>query len=269
MYDWWVFLHIAGAFGFLIVHGVSIFVALRLREERDPARINALLDTSGRTVLPMYVSLGLLLTGGIVAGFLRDWWSFGWIWAALATLIIVSAAMVFMARPYYQKVRFISRAVAEGSQAVTPEQFDSVLRSRRPMTITWIGVLGLGFILYLMVLKPTLGLTPSAGAEAEPGATPTGIVVRVESVNSVFSPRGDVAVPAGERFSLSFRNADAGLLHNISIYRDASAGRSFFKGEVFAGPRTVIYRVNSLDAGSYFYRCDVHPTTMTGMMTAS
>lgn len=268
MYDWWVFLHIAGAFGFLVVHGVSIFVALRLREERDASRINALLDISGRTVLPMYVSLGLLLTGGVVAGFLRDWWSFGWIWAALATLIVVSAAMVLMARPYYQRVRFISRAVSEGSKAVTPEQFDAVLRSRRPLTITWIGVLGLGFILYLMVLKPTLGLTPSAEAEAQPTSTPTGTVVRVESVNSVF-PKGDVAVPAGERFTLSFRNADAGILHNISIYRDASAGTDFFKGELFPGPRTVLYRVPALDAGRYFYRCDVHPTTMTGTMTAS
>lgn len=265
MYEWWVFLHIAGAFGFLIVHGVSISTAVRLRNERDPNRINALLDTSGRTVMPMYVSLGVLLLGGIVAGFQRDWWSFGWIWAALATLIIVSLAMYFMARPYYQKVRFITRAVAEGSQAVTPEQFASVLRNRRPLTVTWIGFVGLGFILYLMVLKPTLGMQPG---EAVPVVQPTGIVVRIASVNSQFEPK-TLTVTAGQPFSISFRNADAGVLHNVSVYTNAAASEDILKGTVFAGPGTNVYNVRPLDAGSYFFRCDVHPSTMTGTLTVS
>jgi plastocyanin len=263
MYEWWVFLHIAGAFGFLIVHGVSIATALRLRTERDPNRINALLDASGRTVMPLYISMAVLLAGGIVAGFQRHWWGFGWIWAALATLVFVTLAMYFMARPYYQKVRFITRAVAEGSQAVTPEQFDSVLRNRRPFTITWIGFIGLGFILYLMVLKPSLGLTPSA---AEPVAEPTGTVVRIEAKNSLFATT-TLTGPAGQAFSLRFRNDDTGVLHNVSIYTSASATDDLFKGKVFAGPATEIYKIKPLDAGSYFFRCDVHPTTMTGTLT--
>lgn len=266
MYEWWVFIHIAGAFGFLIVHGVSIATALRLRNERDPNRINALLDTSGRTVMPLYLSMAVLLAGGVVAGFQRHWWSFGWIWAALGTLVVVTLAMYFMARPYYQKVRFITRAVAEGSQAVTPEQFDSVLRNRRPFTITWIGFVGLGFILYLMVLKPTLGLQPG---EAEPVAEPTGTtVVRIEAQNSLFSTKA-VTGPASHAFSIRFRNADTGILHNVSIYTSASATDDLFKGEIFAGPATKIYKVKALDAGSYFFRCDVHPTTMTGTLTVS
>ncbi|MFY9588628.1 MAG: cupredoxin domain-containing protein [Actinomycetota bacterium] len=265
MYEWWVFVHIAGAFGFLIVHGVSIATALRLRNERDPNRINALLDTSGRTVMPLYISMAVLLAGGIVAGFQRHWWGFGWIWAALATLVVVTLAMYFMARPYYQKVRFITRAVAEGSQAVTPEQFDSVLRNRRPFMITWIGFAGLVFILYLMVLKPTLGLTPS---EAEPVAEPTGTVVRIEAQNSLFATK-TVTAAAGQAFSIRFRNADAGVLHNVSIYTNAAATDDVFKGKIFAGPATEVYKITSLDAGSYFFRCDVHPTTMTGTLSVS
>src|SRR5437867_8381026 len=197
MYEWWVFVHIAGVFAFLVVHGVSIAVALRLRNERDPSRINALLDISGRTVMPLYLSLAVLLTGGIVAGFIRHWWSYGWIWAALGTLVVVSMAMYFMARPYYQRVRFISRAVAEGSQAVTPEQFDGVLRNRRPLTITWIGFVGLAFLLYLMILKPTFGLQPS---EAAPVATPSGTVLRVEAKNSLFLERA-LTTTSGQAFA--------------------------------------------------------------------
>ncbi len=265
MYEWWVFVHIAGVFGFLAVHGVSIAVALRLRSEREPSRINALLDISGRTVMPMYISLAVLLAGGIVAGFMRDWWSFGWIWAALGTLVVVSMAMYFMARPYYQKVRFITRAVAEGSKAVTPEQFDSVLRNRRPLTITWVGFVGLAFILYLMVVKPTLGLQPG---EAVPVAEPSGTVVRIEAKGSVFLTK-TVAGSAGRAFSIRFRNADAGVLHNVSLYTNASATDDIFKGKIFAGPATEIYSINALEAGSYFFRCDVHPTTMTGTLTVS
>jgi plastocyanin len=263
MYEWWVFVHIAGVLAFLAVHGVSIAVALRLRNERDASRINGLLDLSGRTVQPMYISLGVLLLGGIVAGFQRHWWSYGWIWAALGTLIVLSMAMVFMARPYYQKVRFITRAIAEGSQAVTPEQFDSVLRNRRPLTITWIGFLGLGFILYLMVLKPTFGLQPSAAA---PLATPSGTVLTVQAKNTLFVERS-LTTTAGEAFSISFRNADTGQLHNVAIYTNASASSVLFRGAVFAGPGTKIYKVKALDAGIYFYRCDVHPTVMTGTLT--
>lgn len=263
MYNWWVFVHLAGVFAFLAVHGVSIAVALRLREERDPARINALLDISGRTVMPLYVSLGVLLVGGVVAGFLGHLWSFGWIWAAVATLVVVSLAMVFMARPYYQRVRFITRAVAEGSQAVTPEQFDSVLKNRRPLTITWIGFVGLGFILYLMIMKPTFGLKPS---ETAPVAIPSGrTVLTIASTNSRFSV-GTLTAPAGARFAISFRNGDSGLPHNVAIYTDASARQVLFRGFTFAGPATRVYNVRALAAGSYFFRCDVHPSQMTGSL---
>ena len=43
---WIVFIHIVAAFGFVLSHGVSAFVAFRIRAERDPARIGALLDLS-------------------------------------------------------------------------------------------------------------------------------------------------------------------------------------------------------------------------------
>jgi hypothetical protein len=46
LYQWMVFLHIAGVFAFLVAHGVSVGVAFRVRLERDPKRIMALLDLS-------------------------------------------------------------------------------------------------------------------------------------------------------------------------------------------------------------------------------
>jgi hypothetical protein len=95
-YTWWVFLHIAGVFGFLIAHGVSVGVAFRLRRERDPKRIMALLDLSNSSITLLYVSLLLLIGGGVVAGFVGDWWGDGWIWVSLGTLIVTIVAEAMM-----------------------------------------------------------------------------------------------------------------------------------------------------------------------------
>jgi plastocyanin len=262
-YRWWVFLHVLGVFGFLSVHGVSIAVGLRLRRERDAARINSLLDLSGRMVMPLYLSMGVLVAGGIAATFAGHLWSSRWILAAIAALVIVTLAMYFMARPYYQKVRFISRAIAEGSQAVTPEQFDGVLMAKRPLTVAWIGTIGLVFILYLMIMKPALG------QKAAPVALPTtGTVLQISSTGSVFDPK-TLTAPAGQAFSIAFKNNDAGLPHNVAIYTDSSRSRSLFVGETFPGPKTVIYDVKAIPAGTYFFVCDVHAATMTGTFTAT
>ncbi len=47
VYQWLVFLHIAGVFGFLLTHGASAMVSFRLRADRDVNVIRALLTESG------------------------------------------------------------------------------------------------------------------------------------------------------------------------------------------------------------------------------
>jgi hypothetical protein len=153
-YQWWVFLHIAGVFAFLVAHGVSVGVAFRLRRERDPRRIMALLELSSWSISLMYVGILLLLTGGIVAGFVGDWWGSGWIWVSLGTLIVVIIAMYAVATGYYKRLRLIVGAMADGSQAVSEEQLTGLLEGPRPWILAVIGFGGLLFILYLMLFKP-------------------------------------------------------------------------------------------------------------------
>ena len=64
---------------------------------------------------------------------------------------------------------------------------------------------------------------------------------------------------AGQPSSISFENKDAGTLHNIAIYTDDSASTALFQGEQFPGPATQLYTVDPLEAGEYYFRCDVHP----------
>jgi plastocyanin len=75
----------------------------------------------------------------------------------------------------------------------------------------------------------------------------------------------DVRVPAGKAFQLTFTNND-GAPHNVAIYTDSSASTNLFRGEIFAGG-TKVAEVPALAAGTYFFRCDVHPD-MQGTITA-
>jgi plastocyanin len=44
---------------------------------------------------------------------------------------------------------------------------------------------------------------------------------------------------------------------------------SLFQGEVITGPDKKTYPVPPLPEGEYFFHCEVHPTTMTGTITAA
>jgi uncharacterized membrane protein len=153
-YEWWVFLHILGVFGFLLGHGVSVGVTFRLRRERDPGRVNALLELSGSSLTVFFYGLLVLVVAGVVAGFLGKWWDEGWIWTALGVLVGISVAMSVLARPYYKRVRLVAEAMASGSEAVTEDQFVSILRSPLPLVIAAIGFAGLLVLLWLMMFKP-------------------------------------------------------------------------------------------------------------------
>jgi plastocyanin len=73
----------------------------------------------------------------------------------------------------------------------------------------------------------------------------------------------EIDLAAGEPTKLTFNNQDAGTTHNIAIYpseSDISPDKALFQGEVATGPTTVTYDIPALDAGTYYFHCDVHPT---------
>jgi plastocyanin len=258
MYQWWVFVHLLGVFGFLVSHGVSITVAVRLRTERDGAKVVSMLELSGTATRAMYISLVVLLAGGIVAGFQGHWWSDGWIWGAIIVLILTSIAMWAVATPFYRRVRTVAAAKAEGGTSLTDEQFDEVLRSGKSNLVMAIGFIGLAVILYFMVLKP---FKASTAAPAPSG--PNAVAISAKGLKFDAST---LNAPANTAFTIDFDNADAGVPHNVAIYKDSSASTALFKGAIVTGPKTTTYDVKALAAGTYFFRCDVHPTLMTGSL---
>jgi hypothetical protein len=161
LHPWFVYLHIAGVFGFLMAHGVSAGVALRLGSEREPERIRALLDLSGHAIRFMYLALLLLLAGGVAAGFSGGWWGQLWIWAALVVLVLIFVGMQVRGSGYYTSLRkAIGAQYFEGRKVQPPlppksaEEIAALVSPARGMELLGIGVVGLLIILWLMVLKP-------------------------------------------------------------------------------------------------------------------
>ena len=153
-YNWWKFLHVIGVLAFVLFHGVSMVAALRLRKERDRARVAELLQFSGSSILGMYVSLGWLIAFGVVASIKGGWWNDGWFWLSVAILVLVVGEMSAVARPYYQRVKGSVEVRPSGVPRKSDEELDEILHSRVGLVNAWIGGAALVVIAWLMIFKP-------------------------------------------------------------------------------------------------------------------
>jgi uncharacterized membrane protein len=147
-YNFWVFLHIAGVLGFIGGHGVGWVASSRLRTERNPERLRTLLDLTGVSFRLADAFLGLLLLGGIVAGFQGSWWSQGWIGLSLLLVVAVTAVRSIVLPRHLRAVR----AALDGGQSGA--SLEGLLASGRPMLINGAEIAVVVIVLYLMVYKP-------------------------------------------------------------------------------------------------------------------
>jgi plastocyanin len=77
--------------------------------------------------------------------------------------------------------------------------------------------------------------------------------------------KGSISVQAGSSVIMNFNNKDGGIPHNFALYTNSSATTPIFVGQTIKGPATITYKFNApTTAGTYFFRCDLHPTSMTG-----
>jgi plastocyanin len=74
-----------------------------------------------------------------------------------------------------------------------------------------------------------------------------------------------LVVPAEEPLQVEFVNRDF-MNHNFSIYSLEFSGA--FTGDVAYPAERFRYEVPALEAGQYLFRCDIHPTDMSGPLIA-
>lgn len=99
------------------------------------------------------------------------------------------------------------------------------------------------------------------------GTTPAGggLAATISAKNVKFD-QSSLNVAAGPNVTIRFDNQDTGVTHNFHIFRGSDAnGESVGATTEAAGPDTQDLTVN-LTEGAYFFRCDVHPTQMTGTL---
>lgn len=76
--------------------------------------------------------------------------------------------------------------------------------------------------------------------------------------------KDELTATAGEPITVTFDNQDDGVPHTFSLYRDDAHTDLVAKTDRITGPDTVDLAVPALDAGDYYYRCDIHTTQMQG-----
>lgn len=163
-YPWVVLVHVTGVMLFFIAHGTAAVVGLRLRGERDPARVVALLDLSRWSLGPTTgIALLVGLVAGIVAAFAGGWWGHLWIWLSLATFLVVGGLMTPMAAMKLAAMRLAAGIAiqppfgfkkAAETPVADPPELQRLLEAWNPWPVSLIGIGGFTIILALMLLKP-------------------------------------------------------------------------------------------------------------------
>jgi plastocyanin len=108
---------------------------------------------------------------------------------------------------------------------------------------------------------------PPHGEEEEGG--PAVVIVAPPNAAAEGFAEDAYAAPADIPFEIEFDNQDPGVPHNVFVAEE-EGGTNLLEGTTINGPAVTTYAVEEpLAEGDYFFFCSVHPTTMTGTMTAA
>lgn len=158
MYQWLVFLHICGVIIFFAAHGVSTMVTFRLERQQNLERMRALMELSAASLPVMWLGLGLLLLGGIAAGFMGNWWSQGWIGLSFILMIVMTGWFGYYARRHFTPLRkamgLPSRREPTPPPPASLEEIKHLLQAANPLLLSGVGFGISAIILFLMVFKP-------------------------------------------------------------------------------------------------------------------
>jgi plastocyanin len=121
------------------------------------------------------------------------------------------------------------------------------------------------------IVQSACGQTAKAAAPAGTPATIepfTGQTVDVTAQNIAFNTK-EITLQANGQVRVRLDNKDTGVQHNIAFYKSSSDITPVSDGSVgliFEGPGVDDTVFNVPAAGTYYFRCDVHPTIMFGTL---
>jgi plastocyanin len=110
------------------------------------------------------------------------------------------------------------------------------------------------------------------GEKAGGGAQVVALAAPKGAAATGFEPT-TLSVAANQPIELDFSNQDPGIQHNVVIFGADPAknpdAQPVFSGELVSGPSETPYAVPALPPGTFFFHCEVHPTTMVGTIESA
>ena len=117
----------------------------------------------------------------------------------------------------------------------------------------------------ILVANPPPSIVPSFGASSSASCgQDKKVLLNISATGTSFDTTCLVG-PASKGFTINFDNKATGIQHNIDVF-DKQGGTSLESTQVATGPAQQTLAVQPLDAGSYYFQCDVHPTLMFGTL---
>lgn len=142
----------------------------------------------------------------------------------------------------------------------------AVVTSRGPVRASSVAAM-LGAVAGIAMLAGgiAVAVVGPKGAPSEQGPPKTVVALVAKAI--AFQ-QTSLTVPAGERFGIAFDNQDQGIQHNVVIYDNPGhSGTPLFRGDLITGVAKATYVVSPLDAGTYYFVCQIH-ANMTGQIVA-
>jgi hypothetical protein len=103
----------------------------------------------------------VLMVAGVANGFMRHWWSSGWIWISLVLMLVITVWMFRLGMKTYHPLRkAFGLAYQVGKDEMPPElplseeERVKLLEATDPKLMIWVGYGGFLLILWLMIFKP-------------------------------------------------------------------------------------------------------------------
>lgn len=160
-YGWLVFAHIVAVILAFTAHGVSAFAMFRVRSERDPGRLAAILDLSAGSLMAAGIGLLVAIVLGIVAAIMGGHFGKFWPWASIIVVVVVIGLMTPLAGIPMNRVRKALGMRIQGDKTTDPprqpgtaDELTSALAGIRPELPAAVGIGGIVVLAWLMRVKP-------------------------------------------------------------------------------------------------------------------
>jgi formate hydrogenlyase subunit 3/multisubunit Na+/H+ antiporter MnhD subunit len=159
---WLVFVHVLAAITFFLAHGTSAAMAFRVRKETEFARIRAMLDLSGSTMILMGVSFLIMGLTGIGLPFLIHIWNKIYIWLSIVLMLFSFMYMLMFNETHYKQLRrLVGLPYRKGGHQElpaeppsSPEEVAALLGKTSVTALVVTGYVIPVIVLWLMIFKP-------------------------------------------------------------------------------------------------------------------